>query len=58
MQADDFVLMDLEGSSRGRADRGRPGQDYMAQVGRGTLIPGFEENLIGMRGRRARSSST
>ena len=45
---DDFVLLDLEGSSDGRPIDGAKASDYMTQVGHGRLVPGFEENLEGM----------
>ena len=44
----DFVLMDLEGSSSGELIEGAQANDYMAEIGRGTLIPGFEEALEGV----------
>ena len=44
----DFVLMDLEGSSNGEPIEGAQANDYMAEVGRGALIPGFEEALEGV----------
>ena len=44
----DFVLMDLEGSSEGEVIEGAQANDYMAQIGRGNLIPGFEEALEGV----------
>ena len=44
----DFVLMDLEGSADGQPIEGAEAKDYMAQVGHGNLIPGFEENLVGL----------
>jgi trigger factor len=44
----DFVLMDLAGSSDGAPIEGAEANDYMAQIGRGTLIPGFEEALEGV----------
>ncbi len=44
----DFVLMDLEGSSEGASIEGAEANDYMTQVGRGNLIPGFEEALEGV----------
>ena len=45
---DDFVLLDLEGSSDGKPIEGAKASDYMTQVGNGHLVPGFEENLEGM----------
>jgi trigger factor len=47
---DDFVVIDLEGSRDGQLIEGAQAQDYMAQVGQGTLLPGFEDALVGMRG--------
>jgi trigger factor len=44
----DFVLMDLEGSANGAPIEGAQANDYMAEVGRGQLIPGFEEALEGV----------
>jgi trigger factor len=44
----DFVLMDLEGSSEGEPIEGAQANDYMAEIGRGSLIPGFEEALEGV----------
>jgi trigger factor len=44
----DFVLMDLEGSTDGAPIEGAQASDYMAEIGRGALIPGFEEALEGV----------
>jgi trigger factor len=44
----DFVLMDLAGSSAGQPIEGAQANDYMAEIGRGNLIPGFEEALQGV----------
>jgi trigger factor len=44
----DFVLLDLEGSSEGEPIEGAAASDYMTEVGRGNLIPGFEEALEGV----------
>ncbi len=43
----DFVLMDLEGSRDGELIEGAQGTDQMFEIGRGNLIPGFEEALVG-----------
>jgi trigger factor len=43
----DFVLMDLEGSRDGEVIEGAQGTDQMFEIGRGNLIPGFEEALVG-----------
>jgi trigger factor len=45
---DDFVLLDLEGTSEGKPIDGAKASDYMTQVGHGRLVPGFEDNLEGM----------
>jgi len=47
VQTDDFVLMDLEGSQDGVLIEGAQGADQMFEIGRGNLIPGFEEALVG-----------
>ena len=47
VQTDDFVLMDLEGSQDGEVIEGAQGTDQMFEIGRGNLIPGFEEALVG-----------
>ena len=40
--------MDLAGSSDGQPIEGAQASDYMAQIGHGNLIPGFEEALEGV----------
>ena len=45
----DFVLMDLAGSRDGEPIEGAQGKDQMYEVGRGNLIPGFEEELVGVK---------
>lgn len=47
VREDDFLVIDFAGSRDGKPIEGAQAQDYMTQVGRGTLIPGFEEALIG-----------
>ncbi len=47
VQTGDFVLMDLAGSRDGEPIEGAQGKDQMYEVGRGNLIPGFEEELVG-----------
>jgi trigger factor len=51
----DFVLMDLAGASDGEPIEGASANDYMAQIGRGNLIPGFEEALEGVASGEAKS---
>jgi trigger factor len=48
VQTGDFVLMDLSGSRDGEPIEGAEGKDQMYEVGRGNLIPGFEEELVGV----------
>jgi trigger factor len=48
VQTGDFVLMDLSGSRDGEEIEGAQGKDQMYEVGRGNLIPGFEEELVGV----------
>ena len=48
VQHGDFVLMDLSGIRDGELVDGAQGTDQMFEVGRGNLIPGFEEELVGV----------
>lgn len=43
----DFVVMDFKGYLGDEAFDGGEGRDQMIELGGGTLIPGFEENLLG-----------
>ena len=43
----DFTTLDFEGFVNGEAFEGGKGQDYPLQIGSGSFIPGFEEQLIG-----------
>jgi trigger factor len=45
----DFVLMDLSGSRDGQPIEGAQGKDQMYEIGRGNLLPGFEEELMGVK---------
>jgi trigger factor len=49
VQTGDFVLLDLSGSRDGEPIEGAQGKDQMYEVGRGNLIPGFEEELVGVK---------
>ena len=49
VQTGDFVLMDLAGSRDGEPIEGAQGKDQMYEIGRGNLIPGFEEELVGVK---------
>jgi trigger factor len=49
VQTGDFVLMDLSGARDGQPIEGAQGKDQMYEVGRANLIPGFEEELIGVK---------
>jgi len=44
---DDFVLIDYEGYIQGKPFEGGRGGDYMLELGSGTFIPGFEDQLVG-----------
>jgi trigger factor len=48
----DFVIIDFRGErmTTGEPLEGGEAEDYMLEVGRGELLPDFEENLIGMKG--------
>jgi trigger factor len=48
VQTGDFVLMDLVGSRDGEPIEGAQGKDQMYEVGRGNLIPGFEDEIVGV----------
>jgi trigger factor len=48
VQHGDFVLMDLSGARDGEPIEGAQGTDQMFEIGRGNLIPGFEEQLVGV----------
>lgn len=43
----DFTTLDFEGFVDGKAFEGGKGTDYPLQIGSGSFIPGFEEQLIG-----------
>jgi len=47
VQTGDFVLMDLSGSRDGELIDGAQGTDQMFEIGRGSLVPGFEDELVG-----------
>ena len=44
---DDFVTLDFEGFVDGAAFEGGKGEDYPLQIGSGSFIPGFEDQLSG-----------
>lgn len=46
-QDSDFVVMDFAGTVDGVAFDGGTGTDQMVELGRGMLVPGFEEQLMG-----------
>ena len=45
----DIAVIDFEGFKDGIAFDGGKGEDYSLQIGSNTFIPGFEEQVIGMR---------
>lgn len=44
----DFVVMDFVGSLDGVPFEGGEARDQMVEIGAGTLIPGFDEQLVGL----------
>lgn len=50
VQKDDEVIIDFSGKDRkGNAINGADGKDYPLIIGSNTFIPGFEDNIIGMK---------
>lgn len=45
----DSVVIDFEGFVDGEAFEGGKGEDYLLELGSGTFIPGFEEQVVGMK---------
>ena len=45
----DVAVIDFEGFKDGVAFEGGKGENYSLEIGSGTFIPGFEEQLIGMK---------
>jgi trigger factor len=45
----DIVLIDFEGFQDGVAFEGGKAENYSLEVGSGTFVPGFEEQLVGMK---------
>ena len=46
---DDFAVIDFEGKLDGKARKELVSEDYTLQIGSGSFIPGFEEQLVGMK---------
>lgn len=46
---DDVAIIDFEGFKDGEPFEGGKGQNYSLKIGSNTFIPGFEEQLIGMK---------
>ena len=44
----DFISLDFEGSVNGEKFEGGTAKDYPLEVGSGSFIPGFEEQLVGL----------
>ncbi|OLN23510.1 trigger factor [Domibacillus antri] len=49
VENDDTVVIDFEGFVNGEAFEGGQAENYSIVIGSGTFIPGFEEQLIGMK---------
>ena len=45
----DVAVIDFEGFKDGEPFEGGKGENYSLEIGSGTFIPGFEEQLIGMK---------
>lgn len=45
----DFAVIDFEGFIEGSPFQGGKAQDYLLELGSGSLIPGFEEQVAGMK---------
>ena len=45
----DLVVMDFEGKVDGKPFEGGKGEDMQVEIGTGRLIPGFEEQLVGVK---------
>ena len=54
VKKDDFITLDFEGFVDGTAFEGGKGEDYPLQIGSGSFIPGFEDQLIGAKVGEAR----
>ncbi|CAB3391857.1 prolyl isomerase (trigger factor) [Kyrpidia spormannii] len=48
VQNEDLVMIDFEGFVDGEPLEGGQGEDYQLEIGSGTFVQGFEEQLIGM----------
>lgn len=49
MEDGDIAVIDFEGFIDGEAFEGGKGTEYPLEIGSGSFIPGFEEQLIGMK---------
>ncbi|TLS39208.1 trigger factor [Pseudalkalibacillus caeni] len=47
VQEGDTVVIDFEGFHNGEAFEGGKGENYSLEIGSGTFIPGFEDQLVG-----------
>ena len=45
----DIAIIDFEGFKDGKAFEGGKGENYSLEIGSNTFIPGFEEQLVGMK---------
>lgn len=48
IQTGDTVVFDFEGFADGKAFEGGKAEDYTLEIGSGSFIPGFEDQMIGM----------
>jgi len=54
-QSGDSVVIDFEGFVDGQPFEGGQAEDFVLELGSGSLIPGFEEQVVGMRRGQERS---
>src|SRR3712207_3404091 len=53
LESGDFAIIDFRGErmTTGEPLQGGEAEDYMLEIGRGELLPEFEQNLVGMKAR-------
>lgn len=49
VETGDTVIIDFEGFVNGEAFEGGKGENYSLEIGSGTFIPGFEDQLVGLK---------
>jgi trigger factor len=54
LEKNDTAIIDFEGFREGKPIEGAKASDYMLALGTNSLIPGFEDQLVGMKGAESR----